>query len=275
MSSDDVVGTGWGLDPRTRRELRLQSATEALVQRDLARAVLELEELLDEHPDDIEALWSLAEATMELRDHAVAREAWRALDELGVDRTPVHTQRALCAFELADFDEAVTCARRALAIHEDLPEASYILGLALEHLGASRSEVDAAFIRAHRASPLGFPLPLPWSDADVRAAASQALAELSPDIRAFWRDVPIQVEPLPNRHELVAPTPSISPRILAMYAGTPPATLTPTARPTAVRIYARNLAHHEAIEMAVAALADALEQEAADWLPMPEGAYGP
>ena len=32
MSSDDVVGTGWGLDPRTRRELRLQSATEALVQ---------------------------------------------------------------------------------------------------------------------------------------------------------------------------------------------------------------------------------------------------
>lgn len=265
-SSDEVGGGGWAVSPDTRRALRLATARQAVRRHDFRRAVLEAEELLDEVPDDVDALWTLAESAMELRDFEVALETWKALVRAGVLRAPVWTQLGACAFETCAFEEAADAARKAIALHEDAGDAWYLLGLCTERL----EDVDHAwpcFERAHRCSPLGFPLPLPLDDDDARDLVREALAELPPELARFWSPVPLRIEGLPEKRELTTPMPPISPRVLALYAGTAPASPDGRARPTALRIYRTNLTHHESRDDALDALVEALEQEALDWFP--------
>jgi tetratricopeptide (TPR) repeat protein len=203
---------------------------------------------------------------MELRDFEVAREAWRALVDTGPQPASVLTQLGLCAFESAAFDEAAQAARRALAVNDDAPEAWYLLGLCAERL-EDDERAYVAFERAHRASPLGFPLPLPLGEDDARDLVQEALAELPLELARFWAPVPVEIERLPTRDELLRSVPPTSPRVLALYAGTPPGRPSGLERPTTVRVYRTNLVHHESREHALDALIDALDQEAADWLP--------
>jgi tetratricopeptide (TPR) repeat protein len=264
--ADEVGGAGWQISPETRRALRLQAARTAVRRRDFRRAVIEAEELLDEVPDDVDALATLAESAMELRDFEVAREAWRALVETGPQPASVLTQLGLCAFESASFDEAAQAARRALAVSDDAPEAWYLLGLCTERL-EDDERAYACFERAHRGSPLGFPLPLPLDEADVRDLVQEAMAELPLELARFWAPVPVEIERLPTRDELLRSVPPTSPRVLALYTGHPPTRPSGLERPTSIRVYRTNLVHHESREHALDALLDTLDHEAADWLP--------
>lgn len=266
MSSDDEVGTGWTLDADAARALRLEAADQALLAHDPARAVVEIEELLHDVPYDVEGLWLLAEAAMELRDFPVAAEAWAGLTERVPERAPVWTQLALCAFEVGDVETAKTAARHAIQRYDDLGEAWYVLGLCLERTEGAAVAAEA-FRKAHRISPLGFPLPLDLDARDTRALLDEARTHLSAEAAALWAQVPVSIVPFPNHEDLATTGAPLSPRAVALYEGSPPGPDTPEARPPGLKVFSGNLAHHEGAEAAVDALVDALEAEADDWLP--------
>jgi tetratricopeptide (TPR) repeat protein len=264
--SDEIGGGAWSVSPETRRALRLSAARTAVRKHDFRRAVIEAEELLDEVPDDRDALWTLAESTMELRDFEVALEAWRALIATGVTLPSALTQLGVCAFETCAFEDAAQAARSALALFDDLPDAWYLLGLCTEHL-EDDERAWACFERAHRGSPLAFPLPLPLGDDDVLGLVREALTEVSREVAAFWAPVPVRIARLPTLASLTMHVPPISPRVLALVEGEPPTDPTSTARPTALHVFRANVAHSETREHALDAVADALEQLVADWFP--------
>ncbi|MCB9662532.1 MAG: hypothetical protein H6732_00305 [Alphaproteobacteria bacterium] len=255
--------------PEARRQLRLAAAERALRQGDPTRCVVEVEELLDDDPRDTEGLWLLAQSLTALRDAPVAAEAWRALIEAGEDGAWVWAQLAACAFESAQIDQARQAAEQALARDATCGEAWYVRAQIVE-----RSEgADAAwphFLRAHRLGPLTWPLPLVLSPLDVERIVEQALADVAPEVAALWTEVPLRLQPWPELAVLQDPVPPVSPRVLALYDGPPPPDATSGQRPPGLAIYVGNLAHHDHPDQAAAALADALEQEAADWLPAPE-----
>ncbi len=261
---DDTVGGGWHFPPASARDLQLGLAREAMRHHDFQRAVLELEEFLDGHPDDERALVLLAGACMELRDWAVARDAWETLIDLGRDRASTWTQVAVCAFELGDFEAAGLAADNAIAQDDDAGEAWALRGDVQARIGTA-DEAQHAFERAYEVSPLMFALPLTLELADAREVLEQALRELPEDVAGFWSAVPVRFEPFPSAEELSATVPPLTPRVLALYEGEPPPRPSSKSRPRALRIYLGNLVRHESWDVAVGALADALESECADW----------
>jgi tetratricopeptide (TPR) repeat protein len=261
---DDTVQPGWHLPPLGGRDLRLGLAREALRAHDPTRAITELEELLDDTPDDVEALSLLAVACTDARDHAVARDAWETLVELGRDRAYVWTQIALCALELAAFDEARSAAEQAVARDEDAALAWSILGQVHAREGAAVRAL-ACFERAHALAPAQHPLPLRLQVADAQEILQQALREVTEEVAAFWSSVPVRFETYPSAEDLAATVPPITPHAVALYEGEPPPKPSRKSRPQALRVYVGNLAHNDSWDTAVLALADALEAEALDW----------
>jgi tetratricopeptide (TPR) repeat protein len=254
--------SGWQLDPDTRMRLRRKKADDALAKRDWEAMVVELEELLDESPDNVDALWSLAEGLIELRDFLTAREACRAALELSGGRAGLWVLLALCQFETYHFDEAVASTDKALEICEDLGEAWYIRGLCLERM--DDPEAEACLRKAHRLQPLAHSLPLPLSQDDWQLLLSDAFAVLPEELQAFWKPVPVRLVRFPDAKGLRDQVPLVSPRIPALYVGEPDDQ--PGARPDALTIFVGNLAHNDTPDAVVQQLVHALEGEALDWL---------
>jgi tetratricopeptide (TPR) repeat protein len=262
----DELLLGWGLDPATRTHLRLQRTRDAMRARRFDEAVVEAEELLDDDPRHVDALWLLAEAAMELRDFITAVQAYRSIISQGQPRPAVLASMASACFECAEFDDAEHHAKLAIAACPDLPEPHHILGLCAERHG-SAAEAMCHFEMAHRLRPLAFPFPIELSTSDWQLVLSNAFAALPPELQAFWREVPVKLEHFPDPVDLTEPVPPISPRIAALYEGKPSNPPVPDARPKSLRIYRGNLAHAESPDALMAQLLHALEQEALDWLP--------
>lgn len=253
---------GWQLDLGTRLRLRRKKADDALAKRDWEAMVIELEELLDEAPEDVEALWSLAEGLVEMRDFLTAREACRAAIELTGGRVGLWVLMAVCQFETYHFEEAIVSSDKALAICEDIGEAWYIRGLCQERL--ELPDAEASFRRAHRLHPLAHPLPLPFSSDDWQLLLADAFSVLPPELQAFWKPVAVRLTRFPDAKGLRDQAPLVSPRIAALYVGEPDDR--PDARPEALAIFIGNLAHNESPDAVVAQLVHALEGEAMDWI---------
>lgn len=260
---DEVIG-GWSLAPAASRALRLQVAREAMRRRDPARASVELEELLDETPDDPVALAALAEASADLRDFPVAREAWRALHKTGDDRAALWTQIALASFALADLDAAHDEATAAVTRDPDQASAWYVLGQVLERR-EGRPRAWEALERAHRIDPVGFPFPLTLDDEAVADLIAAAFRATSPAVRRFWRGIPRHVLSYPEPDMLRAATPPLSPRVVALYQGVPPSEPDDLGRPTGLAVFRGNLEHQATYDDALDELTWALEDEAAAW----------
>lgn len=263
----DQGSPGWVMNSETRRVLRLRRAEEELERRNWPQVVVELEELLDEQPSHGEALWRLAEALVELRDFETAREAASAYIDAEGPRPAICTLLAHCHFECSDFEAAAMAAGEALKGCEDLAEAHFVRGLALERLG--HADAQQHLRMAHRMSPLTFPLGLPLTPEDWQLVLADVFDLLPPDLQEFWRPVPVKLQRFPTREELTTQLPPVSPRVAALYEGEPPRTLSGNDRPSALRIYTGNLERNDAPDAIIAQLAHALEQEAMDWLPPP------
>lgn len=267
--TDDVVGGGWQIDPATRSALRIDRARRAMWRREFRDAVVELEELLDEDHDHADALGALAECLMELREFAAAAAAWSHLEGLGVGDPATRLQGAWCAFEVCDFEAADAGAARATTEAPWLAEAWFLRGLCADRADqpdAARRYHEAA----HRLSPLNHPFPIEMDDLAWAEVVTEAFQSLPPDLQEFWNGTPVRLEQLPTDDDLRSADPPLSPRLVALYEGEPPDDDTGVERPTAVRVFRRNLAYAESIDSMIDRLSWTLEQEALDWLGVEE-----
>lgn len=270
MPGDDEILTGqWQLDPGMRLALRLKTTRAAADRGDWPRVVLEAEELLDEDPQDADALLLLGNALLELGDAENAADVLEDHLRVAEASADVLSGLALARFEMCDLVGATEAAREALRLDGSIAEAHYTLALAAERQGA-RDTATRSLQAAHALDPANYPLPLDLHDEHLELALRHALPAVPPQLVDFWRDVPIAIEEEPSIQELLATSPRLPPTVGGLYAGTPPegdAVL--HARPEALRLFRRNLARAGSLEAVARQLALILEQEALDWLGAP------
>lgn len=264
---DGVVGGAWAIDPDTRTALRLDEVRRAIGACAWGDAILEAEELLDEHPDHPEALFLLGEALLELADWELARLVYEHRVSLDGGDEESLVGLAVASFHLCDLPSTIEAAREVIRRDPGHAEAHHYLGLALERSQGRQAEALTALTAAAHLDPAAFPLPLRLRPAEWEGVIGQAVSQLSPRLQAFYARVPFRVEELPELDELRQVEPPLSPSVGVLYVGTPPEEADPfDAPPEAMRLFARNLARAGSVEAIAAELAHALHDEALDWL---------
>jgi len=235
----------------------------------MVEAVVELEELLDAHPGDPDALWLVGAASLEQHDLLTAFEVYRELCDIDGGMAAL-MQRALCAMELCELEDAIEAGTKVLDVVADHAEAHYVVGLShqfLGHTAEAETHLDAAF----RFNPMAFPYPLPMETADWRLLLNEAFSALSPGAKSFYRNLPVHLDDAPDLEVLRATVPPTSPRVVLLLEGPPPHERSELTPPEGVRLFRRNIARHDTRDTALSVLVHALEQEAMDWLPPAAG----
>ena len=108
--------------------------------------------------------------------------------------------------------------RPALADQGKRTEAHALLAKIHDFLG----NADRAAEHAETACELdseAFPLPLEMEDAAFDAFVEESLAELPPRVREHLDEIPVLIEPIPDRSMLTAERPPLPPDILGLYVG--------------------------------------------------------
>lgn len=269
--SDEQTHGRWQVDPETMIALRLSRAAETLEAGDAEGALVEVEELLEDHPDNLDALFLTGEAALALRDAGMAREAFEHYLSLSADHPQALEGLCVARFESVDFAGALEAARGANRVEPDRARAWYYEGLVLERAGDSRA-ATRAFEAANALAPDTYPLPRSFSEAAWEEALVRGRRMLPGPIRAFYAQIPIKWENFPAVPDLTAVSPALSPFSYALYEGVPPEGGDPwTEVPRAIRLFRGNLRHGvRRSEDLARRIADALMHEAAAWLDMNE-----
>jgi len=257
----------WVIDPDIMIGMRLKKGRESLGVGDAATALLEAEELLDEHPGHVEALQLAGEASLKLRDAPHARATFEQLITRGPGSAFVHEALGVARFECADFDAALASLKAALEASPNMARACYYQGLILERTGDAEGALRC-FDRAFAIAPEDWPVPRNYSDAAWDEALTQGRKLLPGPIRSFYAKVPIRWQRFPDASELRASFPPLSPLSYALFEGQPPVDGDPwTDGPSSVRLYRGNLRHGaKRVEDLARRIAEALLNEAAAWL---------
>lgn len=261
-------GGGWTVDPTALAALRLSKATDAYQSGDVEQALVEAEELLDDHPDHLDALFLVGDASLRQGDAPVADAAFSHYLKLAPGNADALAGLAAARFELADLAGTIAAAGEAAAVEPELAEAWYYTGLALERLGRP-VEAREAHARATQLAPTSYP-PVDECDDATWQIALAAGRGLLPDVLSAWlADVPVLTERFPVITTLASMTPPLSPMVWCLYDGTPPepGTGADDVKPTAMRIYKGNLERVAAIEGDLPRrIAEALRHEVLDWI---------
>ncbi|MBI3179746.1 MAG: metallopeptidase family protein, partial [Deltaproteobacteria bacterium] len=133
--------------------------------------------------------------------------------------------------------------RSALRGNPDLAEAHYTLGLLAEILGTG-SEVDH-LRQARKLDPKAYPVTPQMPRPDFEAVVSEALSKLPEPVRSATQNIPVLVAEVPHPADLTQGDPPLSPRILGLFVGAPPAETStldapPVEQPT-ILLFKRNL----------------------------------
>ena len=267
MSEDDDVVGSWSLDDATRLRIRTQRIDAAITEQDWWSAVVEAEELLDQHPGDAPALLRLGEALLELPDSEGAAQAYGQY--LKVQRPPEPSAlsgMAVARFDLCEMTGCIEVAREAIRLDPDQAAAHYYLGLALERTDGPGPEAQAAFDRAHDLDPVAFPRPIALSDEEWTETVQQATTQLHPTLQAFWAGIPVVLADTPPLEVLRRSDPPVTPSVTALYEGTPPEDDPTQARPTRLALYRANLQRVGTVDAVREEIQRALEGEALHWL---------
>ena len=229
-------------------------------------AVIEVEELLDESPELPEALRLLGTVLLEIGDAEGATltlEHFMSLcPEVDAD---TRADLSMARLESCDIDGAIREAREALRLAPDFADAHFILGLALEHKPGQKTAAAAATYTAWKLDPEACPLPLDIQPREWDELVHAAVSVLDAPYQTFWHGVPLTIFDLPDLRDLQASEPPTSPTIGGLFVGIPPEPPCPDARPSELRLYARNLCRvRDRVEL-VERLAELLHQEALNW----------
>ncbi len=260
-------GGGWTVDPRALAALRLTKAADAYQSGDIAQALVEAEELLDDHPDHLDALYLVGDASLRQGDAPVAEAAFSRYLALEPASAEALAGLAAARFELADLAGTIGAAAQATALEPELAEAWYYTGLALERLGRP-VESREAHARATQLAPTAYPPVGVCDDATWQAALSAAHGLLPDVLKAWLADVPVITERFPAIGLLAGVNPPLSPMVWCLYDGSPPEHGEGEGRkPAAMRLFKGNLERVAAIEGDLPRrIAEALRHEVLDWL---------
>lgn len=238
------MGTTWHIDGEVLLALRLNRIEEAIAAKQPDLALLEAEELLDEHPSHPLGLFYTGQAALMMGAAHTARAALERCAVLRPGDATLQSALATACFECGDFDRADAAARSALAQAPDIATAWYTRGVISERRGDAAGAQDC-FERAEALDPENYPTPLVIPNRKWEKALLQAIRVLPTAIQAFYIQVPVRWEEYPLPEDLTAQFPSISPLTGALYQGTPPDDDDPwQVLPASVRLYRGNLKHN-------------------------------
>ena len=263
---------GWQVDPDTLLSLRLARVQRALDRQAHHLALVEVEELLDEHPHHPIGLFLAGQAALGAGDAVSAVMALRRSVAHQPQDPTVHLALAMACFESADFTESLRSARLAAQLAPQAARAWYYQGLVLERIGEAAAAQEA-FDHAQELDPEGCPAPLRLTDGQWEGALRDAMRCLPTPIQAFYVQVPIRWEDFPALAVLREDFPPLSPLSGALYAGQPPAQDPWAQLPREVRLYRGNLKHPlDAMPSLVERISHALLSEALSWTGVAEEA---
>jgi predicted Zn-dependent protease with MMP-like domain len=126
--------------------------------------------------------------------------------------------RALARFHLVEPESAREDADKALAIRPHMAEAHALLSKIHDFLGDLERAAEHAEA-AYELDPEGFPLPLEMEDEAFDRLVEESLRELPAQVREHLEEIPVLVEPMPQRSLLVAERPPLPPDILGLFVG--------------------------------------------------------
>ncbi len=259
--------SSWTVDPNTLAALRLVEAEKAFEQGDLDRALIEAEELLDEHPIHPRALDLVAHSALEMGDVMMALEALNRLIEHHTPTARILHAVAVARFQAVDFPGALEAAEQATALDPLQTPSWYYQGLALERLG-KQTQANGHFETAAKQDPEHFPLIQNWDEIPWDHLLESALDLLPQPFQVFLDGVPIRFTAFPAVEELLESYPPLSPFTDGLYRGEPPTNGDPWVnRPSHVTLFQANLAR-PSLEHAelITRISGALKHEAMHWL---------
>lgn len=220
---------------------------------DHAEAVVLAEELLEENPDDIEALLIVADSAPRYGHGEVGVLAARQAAQRGAETGAVEAAARLSS---CDVEGALTTAEAALRRNDADARAHAIRGQALELLGRI-AEGEAALARAAALRPDGYPPALDVAEHSWDPLLLAARSSMDPALRDALRNVELCFRELPNLNTLRALSPPPSPLVDGLV-------LDPDARRPRLELYRRNLRRgSDSLDRVEERIRDALENEAA------------
>ncbi|MCP4810482.1 MAG: hypothetical protein GY913_08660 [Proteobacteria bacterium] len=258
----------WGLNLAEIGALRLQHARRAFEDRDPQLALIEAEELLEDEPDNSDALLLVADAALELGQPEISRSAFLHAIDQGPQPAWVLSGYAVACYELSDIDACLLACDQALALQPDLAEAWYYRALALDFQGRG-AEAAEAFGAASSHDGKHFPPTTPLSTAEVTHILESAVQALDPKLADWYAQCRFEVHRYPRLDDLRQSELPLSPSSVALYQGKPAeADQDPwQVFPDRIELYVANLEHAGALGAAPASLlATTLRSEALDWL---------
>ena len=198
--------------------------------------------MLEERPDDVEALYLAGCALLEIGRHGIAADRLRRALELAEENHPARLTLAVVLYETCQFEESRAAVDRVLDAEPDNAYAHYLSGLLRDSEG-DQDAADACFRRAARLDGEHYTVPESIDPDEFDTAVEEALAKLPEEFRACIKDVPILVSPIPTS-QLLEATGDLAPDLLGLFVGVPRPAMTTDSVPTVpatIHLFKRNL----------------------------------
>lgn len=214
-------------------DLSLEDAEESYAAGQIDQALAICEILVERDPDDVPALFLMAEALLDLDEFEGAQELYRDVLRLEPDSAGCYTGLGVALFELCHFDEA----RRALETANELDPRIGESRMYLGYFHERRGEFDRAqecFDRAVELAPDRYQLPQPLTDEELQETARDVIAGLPAPLQAYLGSTSWNVDYLPPTSLLTRNQPPLSPMTLCLLLGPvrdPQRTADPLAHP--------------------------------------------
>lgn len=176
------------------------------------------------------------------RSHLALPHLDRAIAGRPEDADAVY-ERGVALFELCHFEEAQRAFDHALALAPDDPWTLHQLGLLAERRG-DRKRAEVLLGKARALAPADFKPDLPIDEKAFRAEVDAAVAALPEPERKALALAPVEVQDLPDKEDLIAVDPPLSPSILGLYRGPSedePCTAAEGPRCRSIVFYRKNL----------------------------------
>lgn len=253
-------------------QLRLDKAEAALQAGHFDQALIEAEELLDDHPSHRRGLEIAGAAALTMGDAVMALEALNRFVELHPPDARILQALAVARFEAVDYPGTLAASEQSTALDSSIAAAWYYQGLALERLGRTDTAMER-FSKAEVLDPVHFHVPSPWIDLPWDGFLDIALNQLPEPFQIFYDSIDIRWNDFPDEEDLLENYPPLSPFTDALYRGRPPENSDPwNSRPTYVALFRGNLSRPSPDDISVVSrIHDALIHEAMHWLGIQDG----
>jgi predicted Zn-dependent protease with MMP-like domain len=201
------------------RQERIDEAWRALEEGEVEEAIALARALVDEDPDDPEALYLAGSALMESGQLPESEPFLRRALELNESDLDARAALAELLYETCRFDEARAETAVLLEGDPDDPHGHHLASLLAERRGEFAVAEEEERM-AHRLAPEAYPLPTRFTRGEFDAAVAAAAAELPQKFRDRMSNLAIVVEDVPSL-QLVRTLEEPSPSILGLFVGTP------------------------------------------------------